>query len=63
MGHINSDQRLTKPLVRKDGQFHEVEWEEALDVITDNFKQIKDKYDADHLAFISLQKQQMKSHI
>ena len=41
MGHINSDQRLTKPLVRKNGEFHEVEWEEALDVIEKNFKRIK----------------------
>ena len=40
-GHINSDQRLTKPLVRKNGEFHEVEWEEALDVIEKNFKRIK----------------------
>lgn len=40
-GHINSDQRLTKPLVRKDGEFHEVEWDEALDVIETNFKRIK----------------------
>ena len=41
LGVINSDQRLTKPLVRKDGEFHEVEWDEALDVIETNFKRIK----------------------
>ena len=47
---------MTKPLVRKDGQFHEVEWDEALNVIADNFTKIKEKYDADHLAFISSSK-------
>ena len=46
-GHINSDQRITKPLVRKDGAFHEVEWEEALQVMADNFNNIKDQHGAD----------------
>ncbi|MGX0194304.1 formate dehydrogenase subunit alpha [Staphylococcus haemolyticus] len=55
-GHINSDQRLTKPLVRKDGEFHEVEWDEALDVIETNFKRIKNEYGGDHLAFIASSK-------
>ncbi|SUM34542.1 formate dehydrogenase [Staphylococcus gallinarum] len=29
--------RLTKPLVRKNGQFEEVEWEEALQVVSRQF--------------------------
>ena len=36
--YIDSEERLTKPLVRKDGQFEEVEWDEALKVVSDNFK-------------------------
>ncbi len=55
-GHINSDQRLTKPLVRKEGMFHEVEWEEALQVIANNFERIKEQYGADSLSFISSSK-------
>ena len=55
-GHINSDQRLTKPLVRKEGMFHEVEWEEALQVIANNFERIKEQYGADNLSFISSSK-------
>ncbi len=55
-GHINSDQRLTKPLVRKNGEFHEVEWDEALNVIADNFTSIKEKYGPDALSFISSSK-------
>ena len=31
---INSDQRLTKPLVRKNGRLEEVSWDEALDVVS-----------------------------
>lgn len=55
-GHINSDQRLTKPLVRKNGEFHEVEWDEALNVIADNFTSIKEKHGPDALSFISSSK-------
>lgn len=55
-GHINSDQRITKPLVRKDGAFHEVEWEEALQVMADNFNNIKNQHGADSLSFISSSK-------
>ncbi|MFS7852429.1 molybdopterin-dependent oxidoreductase, partial [Staphylococcus aureus] len=55
-GHINSDQRLTKPLVRKNGEFHEVEWDEALNVIADNFTAIKEKHGPDALSFISSSK-------
>ncbi|MQK80367.1 oxidoreductase, partial [Escherichia coli] len=49
-------QRLTKPLVRKNGEFHEVEWDEALNVIADNFTSIKEKYGPDALSFISSSK-------
>ena len=55
-GHINSDQRLTKPLVRKEGAFHEVEWEEVLQVIANHFTKIKAQYGPDSLSFISSSK-------
>ncbi|HCY8611673.1 TPA: formate dehydrogenase subunit alpha [Staphylococcus aureus] len=47
---------LTKPLVRKNGEFHEVEWDEALNVIADNFTSIKEKHGPDALSFISSSK-------
>lgn len=38
-GHrfIESDQRLTRPLIRKDGQFVEASWEEAINLIAERF--------------------------
>ncbi|WP_460904827.1 molybdopterin-dependent oxidoreductase, partial [Staphylococcus aureus] len=55
-GHINSDQRLTKPLERKNGEFHEVGWDEALTVIADNSTAIKEKHGPDALSFSSSSK-------
>jgi len=54
--YIDSDERLTKPLVRKNGQFEEVEWEEALSVVADNFNKVKASHGSDGLAFISSSK-------
>ncbi len=62
-GHINSDQRLTKPLVRKNGEFHEVEWDEALNVIADNFTSIKESMAQMHYHSFLLLKRRMKNRI
>src|SRR5699024_6235739 len=45
-----------KPLVRKNNQFEEVEWDEALQVISDNFNKVKASHGSDGLAFISSSK-------
>ena len=37
--YVNSDERLTKPLLRKDGQLVEASWDEALQAVVDGFKQ------------------------
>ena len=37
-GHINSDDRLTKPLMRDGDTFGEVRWDEAMDLIEERFK-------------------------
>ena len=44
-GHrfIESDNRLTTPLVRRDGQLQPATWDEALDVIATNFRTIQDE--------------------
>ena len=54
--YVDSDERLTKPLVRKNGQFEEVEWEEALAVVAENFNKVKGTHGSDGLAFISSSK-------
>ena len=42
--YVDSDERLTKPLVRKNGQFEEVEWEEALQVELQELGNILNNY-------------------
>jgi formate dehydrogenase major subunit len=55
-GHINSDDRLTKPLLRDGDGFREIEWEEALDIIERTFKRIRAEHGPDALAFIASSK-------
>jgi formate dehydrogenase major subunit len=55
-GHINSDDRLVKPLLRDGDGFREIEWEEALDIIEQKFKSIKAEHGPDALAFIASSK-------
>ena len=55
-GHINSEDRLTKPLLRDGDTFREVTWDEALDVIEQRFKKIKQEHGPDALAFIASSK-------
>ncbi|MDI6602049.1 MAG: formate dehydrogenase subunit alpha [Thermoanaerobacteraceae bacterium] len=46
---VKSPDRLKKPLIRKNGDFVEVSWDEALSFITDRLKTIKDKYGPDSI--------------
>jgi len=55
-GHINSDDRLTKPLLRDGDTFREIAWDEALDIIEKKFKQVKQDHGPDALAFIASSK-------
>ncbi|MEW9674977.1 formate dehydrogenase subunit alpha [Lentibacillus sp. L22] len=54
--YVNSEERLTRPLIRKDDHFAEVEWEEALQYIAKRFQDIKSKHGPDALGFISSSK-------
>jgi formate dehydrogenase major subunit len=55
-GHINSDDRLTKPLLRDGESFREIEWDEALDIIETKWKSILAEHGPDALAFIASSK-------
>jgi formate dehydrogenase major subunit len=55
-GHINSDDRLVSPLLRKGDTFVEISWDEALDFIQKKFTEIKEKHGPDALAFIASSK-------
>ena len=40
----NSDDRITQPLVRRDGKLMAVSWEQAIDHVANRFKQIRDSF-------------------
>ncbi len=50
---IRSGDRLTHPLIRKDGVLTKATWEEALDLIASKFKTIKKEYGSDAIAGFS----------
>ena len=47
---VHSPERLTTPLIRKEGKLVESSWEEALELIVKKFKEIKTKYGSNALA-------------
>jgi predicted molibdopterin-dependent oxidoreductase YjgC len=52
-GFVNNPARLTKPLVRKNGEFEEVSWDYALDYIATKLKEIKKECGADAIGGLS----------
>lgn len=50
---IYNPKRLTKPLIKKNGQFEEASWEEAFDLISKRFAEIKEKHGAESFAALS----------
>ncbi len=50
---INHPDRLTSPLIRKNGEFVEASWDEALDLVAAKFSQIKDENGGDSIAMLS----------
>jgi formate dehydrogenase major subunit len=50
---IGHPDRLTTPLVRKDGVLQPVSWDEALDVVADNLQRIKAESGPDAIAGFS----------
>ncbi|HJO93872.1 MAG TPA: formate dehydrogenase subunit alpha [Victivallales bacterium] len=47
---INSKERLTTPLIKRNGKFEEADWDEALNLIAEKFTSIKNKYGSNALA-------------
>jgi formate dehydrogenase alpha subunit len=42
--YINNEERLTTPLIRKNGKFETASWDEAISLITTRLREIKEKY-------------------
>ncbi|EIM05232.1 Molybdopterin oxidoreductase family protein [Planococcus antarcticus DSM 14505] len=53
---VNSEERITTPLIRKNGEFVEASWEEALDLVASKFKAIKEQNGKDSIGVISSSK-------
>ena len=48
----SSPDRLTSPLLRKNGRFHPVSWDEALGFVASRLGEIRDQYGPDSVAFL-----------
>jgi formate dehydrogenase alpha subunit len=53
---VNSPDRLTKPLVKRDDTFEEVSWEEALERVATGLKRVKDERGSGSLAVLGSSK-------
>jgi predicted molibdopterin-dependent oxidoreductase YjgC len=51
--HLYSDRRLTRPLVRKDGELVPASWDEALDLVASKMSEIKSKHGSDAFGLFS----------
>ena len=49
-GFINSPDRLTTPMIKKEGKFQKATWDEALDTVAENLSKIKKQYGANSIA-------------
>ncbi len=50
---VQSDKRLTKPLIKKDGKFEEATWDEALGLVSSKLSGIKEKSGPDSIMAFS----------
>ncbi len=53
---VHSPERLTKPLIKANGEFKPVTWEEALSVVARELQQIKENHGSDSLAVLGSSK-------
>jgi formate dehydrogenase major subunit len=53
---VNSEERLTTPLIREDGRFRKGSWDEALDLVARRLLQIRDKHGPKSIGFIASSK-------
>jgi predicted molibdopterin-dependent oxidoreductase YjgC len=50
---IASDERLTDPLIKEDGHFRKATWEEAIALVADKFKEIRDTHGGDSMGVLT----------
>jgi predicted molibdopterin-dependent oxidoreductase YjgC len=50
---VQSPNRLTRPLLRKEGTFEEASWDEALEFTASKLRDIKEGYGGDSIGFLT----------
>ena len=50
---IASDQRLTDPLIKENGAFRKASWDEAIGLVADRFKSIRDTHGGDSMGVLT----------
>jgi len=50
---IYHPERLTKPLIKRDGRFQEASWDEALGLVVEKFTSIKEQFGSNALATLA----------
>ena len=53
---VNSNERLTTPLIRENGKFRKATWDEAISTVASRLVDLKEKYGGDSLMFIASSK-------
>jgi predicted molibdopterin-dependent oxidoreductase YjgC len=50
---VHSEERLTAPLIKRDGVFHQASWDEALGLVAATMAAIRDQHGPNALGFLS----------
>jgi formate dehydrogenase major subunit len=50
---INHADRLTSPLIKRNGKFEQASWDEALDLVASKFREVQEKYGPESLGGLS----------
>lgn len=50
---VNREDRLSQPLIKEEGKFREASWDEALDLVSEKFDNIKKEHGSDAIAGLS----------
>ncbi|MBA7473917.1 Periplasmic nitrate reductase [subsurface metagenome] len=53
MDFVTSDERLTDPLIKRNGKFEKATWEEAIQFVAERLKHIRSEFGADSIAGLS----------
>ncbi|MDE2366705.1 MAG: molybdopterin-dependent oxidoreductase, partial [Betaproteobacteria bacterium] len=50
---LNSEERLSKPMIRRDGEWRECDWQTALEFVANGMKAVKEKYGAQRIGALA----------